>query len=193
MRKILICLVIIIILVVITSNYWLTLIAKSLIINETPAKSDIIIVPSGNDQNLRIDYAAELYKKGFAKKILLSGTLSLEKETGVNLGKVYTVSLGVPENDILLENKSISTYENALFSKEIVKKRGYKSVLLVTYPLHTRRSRYVFKKIFPRGIIIITVCDMRSFDLNQWWKKEDLARSVVYEYLGFLWYLFSRK
>ena len=36
--------------------------------------------------------------------------------------KLFAVSMGVPEKDILLEQKANSTYENAVFSKKILKK-----------------------------------------------------------------------
>jgi uncharacterized SAM-binding protein YcdF (DUF218 family) len=168
---------------------WLPFLAKWLIVNEPLAKADVIIVPSGNEEDLRITYAAQVYKNGFAGKVLLSGRLSLEKETGINLGKIYVMSLGVPEKDILSEMDSVSTVENALFSKKVIEEHKYKNVILVTYPVHTRRSRQVFKRILSKDVKLITACDTNSFDVKNWWKNPETRRSVVYEYFSFFWYL----
>lgn len=169
-------------------SYWLPLIAKFLIINDKPQVSDIILVPSGSAQNLRIEHAVTAYKKKYAPKILLSGELALQKETGINLGKIYTISLGVPEQDILLEEESKSTYENALFSKDIVQEKGYKSIIVVTYPTHTRRTKRIFKEIFPKEITIITCCNKNDFDVSNWWKDRNRAREVAHEYFAFIWH-----
>lgn len=130
--------------VALTGNLWLPQAARWLIVNDKLKPADVILVPSGNEDNLRIAYAAQLYKKGYAPKVLLSGRLALEKETGINLGKIYAVSLGIPEKDIILEMESSSTFENALFSRKIIMEKGFKSVILATYPVHTRRSRFIF-------------------------------------------------
>ena len=171
-----------------TSNYWLPLIAKYLIVCDTLQKSDIIIVPSGSSQNLRIEFAAEAYKKKYAPRILLCGELALQKETSINLGKIYAVSLGIPEKDILTEENSKSTFENALFSWKIIQEKGYSSLILVTYPIHTRRTKKIFKEIFPKDITIIACCNKDDFNVNNWWKDRNKAREVVYEYFAFAWH-----
>jgi uncharacterized SAM-binding protein YcdF (DUF218 family) len=172
----------------ITSNYWLPLIAKYLIVCDTLQESDVIIVPSGSSQNLRVEFAVETYKKKYAHRILLCGELALQKETGINLGKIYAVSLGIPETDILTEENSKSTFENALFSKKIIQEKGYRSIILVTYPTHTRRTKKIFKEIFPKEITIIACCNKDDFDINNWWKDRNRAREVAYEYFAILWH-----
>ncbi|MEW6170175.1 MAG: YdcF family protein [Candidatus Omnitrophota bacterium] len=193
MKKILLISLTIILSIIFTSNFWLPLIAKYLIINDKLEPSDVIVVPSGSDENLRIAYAAELYKQGFAPKMLLSGELALQKETGINLAKLYAISLGVPEKNIILEEKSVSTLENARACKEIIDKLGLKSIILVTYPVHTKRVKFIFRKILPKDIKIITSCDLQSFNINGWWKDECQSRSVFYEYLCFIWYFLFKK
>ncbi len=189
-RKYILCsLLISIVIIVAAYNYWLPLIAKFLIINDKPQVSDVIIVLSGNAQNLRIDHAVTTYNNKYAPKILLSGELALQEETGINLGKIYAVSLGVPEQDILLEEASQSTYENALFSKEIIQEKGYKSVIVVTYPTHTRRTKKIFKEIFPKEITIIACCNKNDFDVSNGWKDRNRAREVAYEYFAFIWHI----
>jgi len=181
-------LLVLIILGVLTVNAWAPLIAQFLVVNESPRKSDIIIIPSGTADADRIRYGAELYKKGFAPKVLLSGSSYLWNETGVDLMKLYAVSLGIPEKDIWVDHDSGSTVENAHFAKEIAKKNNCRSVLITTSPTHSRRIKMVFRKIFPKEIPVTVSCGPSSFDLERWWKKPAMAREVSYEYLVFLYY-----
>jgi uncharacterized SAM-binding protein YcdF (DUF218 family) len=181
-------LLVLLVLGVLMLNAWAPSIAEFLIVNEPPRRSDMIIIPSGTDNGGRIRYGVTLYKKGFAPKILLSGSSHLWKETGIDLMKVYTTLLGVPEGDILVDHDSGSTVENAIFAKEIAKKNGCRSVLVVTSPTHSRRTKKVFQKYFPKMIGVTVTCDLSTFHVKRWWKKPAMAREVSYEYFVFLWY-----
>jgi len=172
-----------------TAKHWAPLIAKFLVINESPKISDIIIIPSGTDDGDRIRHGVNLYKKGFASKILLSGSSYLWNETKIDLMKIYTMKLGVPEDAIIVDHDSGSTVGNALAAKEVVLKRGFRSVLIVTSPTHTRRIKMVFQKIFPKDIRIAVSSASLNFDINRWWEIQAIRREVFYEYFVFLYYV----
>ncbi|REC61697.1 YdcF family protein [Chryseobacterium pennae] len=53
--------------------------------------------------------------------------------------------MGVPDSDIIKEDKSMNTYQNAKFSSEILKKMGNTSLYLVTSGFHMKRSVALFK------------------------------------------------
>lgn len=85
----------------------------------------------------RIDKAIDFYRlqiaaKGKAPKLLMSGGQGLdEKISEAAAMKNYAVSQGIPEDDILLETNSTTTFENMKFSKEIMDKltpNGYKVI-----------------------------------------------------------------
>lgn len=171
-----------------TLKEWTPLIARFLIINQAPEKSDIIIIPSGTDDGARIRYGVNLYKKGFAPQILLSGSSYLWEETKIDLMKVYAMQLGVPESAILVDHESGSTVGNAMTAKEIVIKNGYRSVLIVTSPTHSRRISMVFRKKFPKEVRVIVSSAPSKFLVNQWWEFPAMRREVFYEYFVFLYY-----
>lgn len=56
------------------------------------------------------------------------------------------VSLGVPKERLILERLSRNTYENAVFSKELVKPKAGERWLLVTSAYHMPRSVGLFRK-----------------------------------------------
>jgi len=182
-----------IILFLFSAHFWLPYLAQLLIVNDKLEKADCIVVPSGNEENQRVEYAAALYRQGLAGKILFCGQLALQKQTKINLAKIYAVSLGVRQEDILLEEDSATTFENALYSKPIIEAQGWRSLILVTYPVHTRRAKLIFRNILPKDIRISVSCDLDNFNVNRWWLDESQTRSVAYEYFGFIWYLVFRK
>lgn len=96
----------------------------------------------------RVNHAVTLYKEGYASKILMSG--GTDKETNVNEAetmKKIAVDAGVPETDILMENRSTSTYENFVLSQKILEENGLRSVIVVTDPYHNARAGLVASKL----------------------------------------------
>lgn len=96
----------------------------------------------------RVNHAVSLYKNHYAAKILMSG--GTDKETNVNEAetmKKIAMQAGVPETDILLEEKSNSTYENFALSQKILNKAGLHSVIIVTDPYHNARASLVASKL----------------------------------------------
>ncbi|MFA7575239.1 MAG: YdcF family protein [Arcobacteraceae bacterium] len=59
--------------------------------------------------------------------------------------KQVLINLGVPFDNVFIEEKSRTTYENAIFTIEEIKKQGYKEIILVTSALHMRRSVQSFE------------------------------------------------
>lgn len=155
-----------------------------LVVNETPAKSDAIVVLNGQNVKGRIAHGVSLYRKGLAPRLIISGLSELEKETGVCLQKVYAMALGVPEDAIEIQNQSESTYEDALYIQRMLEEKGYKSFILVTSPLHTRRSKILFEKNVSPEIRWSISCETRSGQFKEWWNDVRLSREVFYELLA---------
>lgn len=66
---------------------------------------------------------------------------------GISEAKVMQNELmvfGIPEKDIILEEKSRNTFENAMFSAPLIKSHGFEHVLVVTSGFHMYRSMILF-------------------------------------------------
>ena len=113
--------------------------------HQTPAKADCI-VGFGNFNTNIARRAAELYHQGYAPKILFTGGLGrntsrlFTEPEAVRFAKV-AMECGVPEEDIILEDKSTNTKENIDFMREIFEKQGipHDHVLGVHQPFMERR------------------------------------------------------
>ncbi len=98
----------------------------------------------------RVIHAFQLYKQGRISKILISGgTGSLFYEGQLEALKLKEVLnlLGVPDSDLIVESDSRNTYENAVFSSEIIRTTfADPKCLLITSAYHVRRARACFRK-----------------------------------------------
>ncbi|MEW9698856.1 YdcF family protein [Paenibacillus sp. SI8] len=98
-------------------------------------------LPSGGLQE-RLDLAVSLYNQGKFPHVIVSGGLDHNgsKLTEAEGMRNYLVKKGIPQNLILLEPKATSTYENLLFSKQIMDEQGLVSSIIVTHQYHGSRS-----------------------------------------------------
>ncbi|CAG0978627.1 MAG: YdcF family protein [Bacteroidetes bacterium] len=97
----------------------------------------------------RILYGIYFYKQRLAKKIIVSGgnaRLIKDKEEAL-VTKEYLLSIGIPENDILIETHSKNTHENAINVASLLKEnRMNGKILLLTSAYHMPRSEKCFQK-----------------------------------------------
>lgn len=124
-----------------------------------------IITTTGNGNipsimaSIRIMKTAEYYKK-YPKKIYISGGSPLQNQESES--SVYArelISLGVNSEDIIIEEKSKNTNENAIFINEELEKNGIKNIILITSAFHMKRSVSIFKKNLNSIEIIPAPCN----------------------------------
>ena len=145
--------------------------AEPLKITDPPHKADAIVVfaggvgesgQAGQGYLERVEYAVELYKAGFAKNIIFSsGYTYIFEEPSVM--KALAVSLGVPAEAIILEDRAKNTYENVKFSEKILEDNKWNAVLLVSSPYHMRRVSLVFEKTGKKIKVAYTPIPRSSF------------------------------
>jgi uncharacterized SAM-binding protein YcdF (DUF218 family) len=101
-----------------------------------------------NNAGDRVLYTAWLYRQGVAEHILLSGG-NLDWSPALDSPAQQMVALlemmGVPEDVMWQEPDSRNTYENALFSAEILQDKGIERILLVTSAIHMPRAVRLFE------------------------------------------------
>ncbi|MBL7871389.1 MAG: YdcF family protein [Cyclobacteriaceae bacterium] len=113
--------------------------------NMTP--DDRVYFQRGAD---RVTHTLQLYRAGKIKKILISGgSGSLEERNHQEADEISDAFklMGVPPEDILIENQSRNTHESAEAVKAMLKDSvSSADCLLITSAFHMRRSRACFKK-----------------------------------------------
>ncbi|MBX2896238.1 MAG: YdcF family protein [Cyclobacteriaceae bacterium] len=98
----------------------------------------------------RVTHTLQLYKLGIIEKILVSGgSGSLTQRTRQEADEIADALtlMGVPENDILIENQTRNTYESAIAVKAMLQEKFKPAdCLLITSAYHMRRSRACYVK-----------------------------------------------
>ncbi len=117
------------------------------------AQYDRIQFYRGTDRLLQ---AVELYKRGVIRKILFvggSGSLEYPDMKEAPLVKRFLTEIGIPAEDLLSENESRNTHENAVFARPILEKNNIRgNCLLLSSGFHLRRAASCFRKT---GISVI--------------------------------------
>ena len=133
-----------------------------LCLHEQPRKADVI-VGFGNFNTDIAARAAELYHKGYAPKILFTGGLGrntegLLPESEAERFKRTAMACGVPEADIILEDKSTNTRENIDFTRELLEKLNipHGHILGVHQPFMERRITAAMGVYWPEQSFSVT-------------------------------------
>ena len=123
----------------------------------------IIVLGSVKAAQYRVPVAVDAFKAGRANKLMLCGGKIREFPNGryseaEHMAKAV-LELGIPEEDIILENSSQNTVENILFALIALQKSFWlnkvKRVLLVTTAYHMRRSLAIAQYLLPKHIDVI--------------------------------------
>ncbi len=120
---------------------------------------DLIFVLGSRDERVA-SYAADLYKQGYGKNILISGGIghkndllatSWNGDTEAEYFANIIQNCGVSLDDVILENKSQNTGENIRFGYKVLELNHYlpKSIILVQKPYMERRTYATFMKQWP--------------------------------------------
>lgn len=96
----------------------------------------------------RINHAVNLYQAGIVQYVIFTGGQAgndrlAESEAGRN----YAMERGVPEERIFIETSSYNTCLNLIEAKRIIDENDLDQVLIVSDPLHMRRSMWLAERI----------------------------------------------
>lgn len=172
-------------------------------LNQHIEECDLIIGCGCSNLDIPVK-CAELYKKGYAPKILFAGgygkiTKEEFNKTEAEIYKDIAVKHGVPESDIILETKSTNTGDNFRFTEKILKENNIdaKKILIVHKKLNERRTLSTAKAILLDKELFITSPDItfteyiKYLDTNKQNIENaisvlvgDIQRIVVYPQFG---------
>jgi uncharacterized SAM-binding protein YcdF (DUF218 family) len=93
----------------------------------------------------RARHAARLYAGGKVARVIPTGGVGEHPPSEAEVAARVLRESGVPEEDILLEEKAQSTRDSARLVAAMARERGIRSLVLVTDPLHCVRSVGAFR------------------------------------------------
>jgi uncharacterized SAM-binding protein YcdF (DUF218 family) len=148
----------------------------------------------GQDTLYRCLEGAELYHQGQPCPVLVSGgRVEDTQPLFAPLMRDFLVKLGVPATDVLVEDRSRTTWENAVESQKLLAQQGIRKILLVTDAAHLLRAERCFRnqgmEVVPWGCryrATVFSLELRNFLPNPGGGAGLLDAS--HEWLGLAWY-----
>lgn len=131
--------------------------------------ADAIIAVSGGDTTARTQEAINLYQNGWAPKLVFSG--AAQDETGPSNAAVMrstAIEAGVPSEDILIDENSRTTGQNADETRMLLGEESVSSVILVTSPYHQRRASLEFERAL-KGVEVRNHPTLKDRQWSSWW------------------------
>ena len=120
-------------------------IIMAIVDNDCLTKSDVAILLEG-DGFFRYKKAVELYNTGVVSKIVFSGNI-IDKEYGsypFEEVQPYILKYGVPEENLIHEDKSLHTRQQAIEIVKMAINNGWKKLVLVASHEHQYRAYLTF-------------------------------------------------
>lgn len=162
---------------------------------QPPVKADLMVA-LGGDNGARADRVLELYRKGFAPKVLLTGMEGGHSRTRaayLNWRARYLVDEGIAEQVLLYDRRSASTWEEAVNTLRLMQSMKLDHVLVISDPPHMRRLSWVWAKVFSGSgkAYTLVASDMQGWDAAYWWRTSLGAQFVFAEFIKLGYYLFT--
>jgi uncharacterized SAM-binding protein YcdF (DUF218 family) len=146
----------------------------------------------GNNTYRRCEHAAWIYSRYGPLPILVSGgRTSRRYPTIADTMAQLLRGDGIPESMIWTEDRSHSTYENALYSAMILREHGVSRIALIVDAVSMPRAAACFRKL---GIDVTPApCDYRTMgpwrdELLPNWTAIRRNEDTLHEILGLAWY-----
>ncbi len=152
-------------------------------------KADFIFV-FGNRTYFRIDKAIEVYKKGFAPKLIISGNAPIYSQDNTSEAawlRQHAIEEGIPEESIIVEEKSLTLADNVKRSLDLLDKMEFQfnSIILVNHGFSQRRGWCYFKKFLPNSVKLIRVNSnaASTYTKEGWYTSYESIRVIINEFM----------
>jgi hypothetical protein len=170
--------------------------------NATPGANALVVL--GGRIETRFPCALELYRQGYADKVLLTdlrpytcGIPDFDcSERRIALAQRDYFEPGAPVSVVPSRNSigTVSTFDEAWDLLRYSQHNGYSRLIIVTDDFHTRRALYAFDKVFQDSGISIEAMGAPNavFDAQNWWRSDAGLKAYLLEPMLFCVYLFAR-
>ena len=165
------------------------------IVQDRMEPADVIIVIGDDDFTAdRATEAAALFHAGWAPLIVTSGRMLRPYSTVADLMTRDLESLGVPAKAVVrFSHRANNTLEEANDLQVLIAQNGWHRILVVTSNYHTRRARYIFRRVLPANVKLEVVGAFDgAFEPATWWQSQQGRKTFLVETVAYavtLWEL----
>jgi uncharacterized SAM-binding protein YcdF (DUF218 family) len=155
------------------------------LMNQQLFQADVILVLGSHDTRVA-ERGAELFHERWAPLLIFSGglgaiTRDIWNEPEADQFAAIAIGLGVPEDKILIENRSSNTGENIVCTRQLLAKKQIdpQKFILVQKPYMERRSFATFRKLWPEKEVVVTSPQVSFDEYLDHYSSRELSRDEV--------------
>jgi hypothetical protein len=153
--------------------------------NQRLEKADAVLVLCSHD-TVVAERGAALFLEGWAPLLVFSGGLGvitkhLWSEPEAEQFAAIAKGMGVPEESIVVENRSTNTGENVLFTRRLLAEKRIDpgKFILVQKPYMERRAYATFKQFWPEKDVIVTSPQVSFKEYLESYSNRELSEDDV--------------
>ena len=175
-----------------------------IVVDENPPHADaVVVLNTGVEYYPRLIQTAEIYRQGLAENVVINGNRKTDALRELEAGGFKTCCpwyadsvgilkmFGVPEDKIIrisIEDAYDTVGEAEAVGRELIK-RKLTSVIITTSKYHTRRAKFIWKKMYENRLTIFMVSAKTDpYDPDNWWKDGRQIRWLLAEYGAWVFY-----
>ncbi|MCS6859908.1 MAG: YdcF family protein [Abditibacteriales bacterium] len=186
-------------------QFWLMKVAQFLIVTDELEKCDVIVALA-YPRDMRVRHAIRLYQQGYGNYVAFNFGVGPRthvpnifrndpKDSPHVVARGFATEQGVPPEKVIVQDYTTGTFEEAVQLKKLMRRRGFRSAIIVTSALHTRRAAMVFHKVFRgenvRLLFYGVPVEEEKMSLDRWWTREDELITINNEWIKLVFYFFK--
>jgi len=185
--KTLLALLALILLLLVTRGLWLAALGRVLVHDDGPAKAEVAVLLAGDSWGFRMDYAAQLVKRGYVPKVLVSGPPGLYGINEADAAVRWAVQRGYPADWFVpIHHHALSTRDESVVLVNYMREHGIRGFLLVTSNYHTARARRIFRnterKLGGGPDFRVAASNDKYYSPETWWKTREGLKLAFMEW-----------
>lgn len=163
-----------------------------------PEEADLIAILGGGVGE-RLKKGAELYRLGYANKILVTGFPEMDGNTLPTYSiwrQKYLLEQGIPEQSLILDNSAKSSFTEAVAIRKLMLESKWRKVLIVSDPPHLRRLNIMLSSVFTKNdnlSFYLIASEPRWWRPQNWWADTISAQFVLLEVLKLGYFFLQSK
>lgn len=168
--------------------------AGSFLIDGDQLKKADLVVALGGGGEWRVVEAVRLIEDRYATNLVLTepGETGRGEEMGSRFFRTVAIENGLSPYAIMItEGVQRSTKDEAQAVRALMEKHKYQSVIVVTDPFHTMRTRLIFRETFRGSGLTVRVHPVPDhwYQSSTWFLSVDGWANTIREYVKLLGYI----
>ena len=201
-------LVVLLFILVFRSDNLLTLAGQALVMDSPLSPADaVVVLATGVEYYPRLIEAAQIWRKGFAKQIIINGNRKTDTVRKIeDMGfepachwcedhlRILSI-FDVPENKVqcISAEDVYDTVSEAEFVGNKLLLAGYTKLIITTSKFHSKRAYHIWNDLFQQKAEISVVSAKEDpFQPDAWWKSGRQVKWVLAEYGAWIYYYWKK-